>query len=291
MLTDQPERPFHAVWLELLAGTLSDGRCVRPRGMQVRERVAVTASFDGNRALLVHPARGLNYRFAAAEAVWIAAGLEDLAPLVRYNKEMARFSDDGVTLGGAYGPRLALWLPYVLDSLRRDGDSRQAMAVVWQPHRDARPSKDKPCTVDAQFLVRDGALHSVWHMRSNDLWLGLPYDAYSFSRFAACVAGELGVPLGNVSVVAGSSHLYEEHWAAAAGCCETASLAWSVRSGDVSGFPPPWVVAEMREPHSTSAYTWPNGEWARFAEVFRCRTKAEALEVLAGPALFRSEAA
>jgi len=45
-------------------------------------------------------------------------------------------------------------------------------------------------------------------MRSSDVWIGLPYDMFSFSCIANQVAMRLNVKLGVCSITAGSSHLY-----------------------------------------------------------------------------------
>jgi thymidylate synthase len=249
--------------------------------MPVRERVGVTVRFDASRALLVHPARGLNYRFAAAEFLWIAAGLDEVAPLARYNKKMASFSDDGVHLAGAYGPRLASQWDYVLGTLRADPDSRQAVAVIWTPR--PAPSKDVPCTVSAQFLVRDGKVTGVWTMRSSDLWLGLPYDAFSFARLTACVAGALGREPGEVVITAGSSHLYEEHWASAEEALTRRAEAWSPNLSSLPGFPPEGADGLLhygtRPAAAVDAWYW--HPWSTYARALEARSSAEALVLLA----------
>lgn len=233
---------IHAAWLRALKNVLELGLESAPRGKKIRELLAQTVTFDGGRALLHHPRRGLNYRFAVAEWLWMAAGSDLVEPVARYNSNMAKFSDNGTTLAGAYGKRLAPQWWRVLEQLRRDPDTRQAVAMIWSPRETTveltPPSKDVPCTLSAQFLLRGGRLHSVWSMRSNDLWLGLPYDAYSFARLTACVAGRLEVPTGTVTVVAGSQHLYEENLQAAADCLAERDSASSIATLDLPGFPP-----------------------------------------------------
>ena len=51
-------------------------------------------------------------------------------------------------------------------------------------------------------------------MRSNDLWLGLPYDSFNFSAISfviACYLNNLGIQckLGKLYINAGSRHLYD----------------------------------------------------------------------------------
>lgn len=146
-------RSFHEEWLAVLEETLErPEHVVSPRGMLVRERLAVRVTFDAAASLLIHPTRDLNYRFAVAEALWIAGGLNAVEPVARYNSVMKRFSDDGVTLAGAYGPRLAKQWDWVVNQIDHDNDTRQAVNLIWSPA--PAPSKDIPC------LGGDTVIHS-----------------------------------------------------------------------------------------------------------------------------------
>jgi hypothetical protein len=68
--------------------------------------------------------------------------------------------------------------------------------------------KDIPCTLSIQFFIRDGRLHCVTTMRSNDIWLGLPYDIFCFTCLQRLIAEALKVPTGFYIHQAGSLHLY-----------------------------------------------------------------------------------
>jgi hypothetical protein len=83
---------------------------------------------------------------------------------------------------------------------------------IWHPEdlwAARAKSKDIPCTLDWQFLVRDNRLHMGVAMRSNDAWLGFPYDVFAFTCFQRVVAAHLGVDVGLYHHhVIGSMHLY-----------------------------------------------------------------------------------
>ena len=217
-------------WRRALHRVVDDGQRVSPRGQGTSELLGHLVSVDLARAVVTAPARKLNYKFMCAEALWILAGDDALAPLTRFVKRMADFSDDGLTLRGAYGPRLVPQLNYVVDTLTRDRDTRQAVASIWTPV--PAPSKDIPCTLVVTFVIRGDRLHQHVYMRSSDLWLGLPYDMFSFSCWGikvACLvnsrlasakyAGPVG--LGALTVTATSSHLYDRDRAAAEAVLKT----------------------------------------------------------------------
>jgi thymidylate synthase len=181
-----------------------------PRGQATREILGQSLLLsDASRCLLTWPERKLNYHFAVAEWWWIATGRSDVASITPFCSEIAKFSDDGQSFFGAYGPPWTAQADYVVKKLRQDIDTRQAVATIW---RQSPPeTKDVPCTVSMQYLCRDGTLHAIVTMRSSDAWLGLPYDTFNFARLLALVAGEIGLPVGSLRINAGSFHLYERN--------------------------------------------------------------------------------
>lgn len=215
-------------WLASLEAVLSHGALVSPRGKVTKEILQRTMVVDMNRPVLVLPERKLSYRFMAAEAFWILMGDDRVESIAPYNKAIANFSDDGVTFFGAYGPKVVQQLPYVIRKLAEDPDTRQAGLTIW---RESPPAtKDVPCTVAMFFNIRQGRLNANVFMRSSDVWLGVPYDAFNFSMVAhyicgalnqlgrlPALGGELLAP-GVLHLTAASSHLYEENWPEAQSC-------------------------------------------------------------------------
>ena len=105
---------------------------------------------------------------------------------------------------------------YIVDELINDHNTRQAVATIWR--RNPRPSKDIPCTISVQFMVRDNKLHCFDNMRSSDVWLGWPYDIFNFSMCSAFISllyklrtGH-ALPLGNIYLTASSQHLYDYNY-------------------------------------------------------------------------------
>jgi thymidylate synthase len=203
-------------WSDVLTRVRRTGRVISPRGKRVKELDHETLQVDMRYPVLVAPERKVNYRFMAAEALWIVSGHDDLASLIPYNPRMAEFSDDGVTLSGAYGPRIDGQLGHVLQTLKNDASTRQATLTTWVPN--PVPGRDIPCTVAMDFKIRDELMNLHVFMRSSDIWLGLPYDVFSFACVAMVVLGLYNnhttsrIGLGTLYLTAASSHLYEDHW-------------------------------------------------------------------------------
>lgn len=203
--------------LERTYFTVLRGSEIRPQdsygagGRASREIFNLTVALENVRNnVLVSSIRDLNYRFMVAEWLWILFGLEDVATIARFNSKLLDLSDDGVTLAGAYGPRILRQATYVVNTLKRDRSSRQAVLTIWE--RNPARKKDIPCTLSAQFLIRDDSLHGVFNMRSSDAWIGLPYDAFVFSQMVNYFAFVLEVEPGSLTMNLASSHLYEDHW-------------------------------------------------------------------------------
>lgn len=274
------------VWRQLLID-LVNARAIGPRGLATRELTNVTLNLtDAFNNVIVHPRRKLNYRFMVAEWLWVLFGRNDLATIARYNARMREFSDDGVTLAGAYGPSFNAQVAYVCDALRRDPETRRAVLTFWRPAPDLA-SRDIPCTIGAQFLVRDGELIATFTMRSSDAWLGVPYDAFTFTMLASYVRGliieqvKLG-PVVRFILNIGSSHLYETNVEGARDVLAHRGEGHYVKSHMLWGHAPPELENVLENPKNDwldfKFGTQPT--WDRYAHVLKSKTSSEALSIL-----------
>ncbi len=189
-----------------------------------------------------------------------------MATIAGYNKNIAQFSDNGYTFDGAYGPRVVAQMPYLLEQLQKPG-SRQAIMTIWSP--SPAPSKDIPCTVSWQCLAREGRLHAIVTMRSSDIWLGLPYDIHNFGQLTSGVASALGLELGSLTYLLGSSHLYDRDREKAYVVLNTPATLRCVTSPLLPGLPPANDILDLK-----SDLPEP---WATYREVLTAATSAEAL--------------
>ena len=145
MLTPPVYFSLDHAWPHVLRNILSAGREVSPRGMKTRELLHASFTLD-NAAynLLENPMRKLSYPYAVAEWLWILLGRNDVRTIAPYNKNIARYSDDGKTFFGAYGPWVDWQLDYVVDAIKNDKDTRQAVITIWQPRPVVRRLSDRP---------------------------------------------------------------------------------------------------------------------------------------------------
>lgn len=207
----------NAALLNRLQTVMQEGQEYAPRGKPVYELRGTAVAFDMKRPVVTLTKRKLGYRFMTAEAAWILSGDNRLATIKRYSPFIWEFSDDGMFYSGAYGPRIIDQLTYVCDMLAEDPDTRQAVIDVWRPN--PRAGRDIPCTLSFQFLARDGKLHCVQSMRSSDIWLGYPYDAFNAAMLTGYIILLLrdrksktraDLKIGTHTMLVGSQHVYEK---------------------------------------------------------------------------------
>lgn len=204
-----------ASWLAYQAArtVMNDGEETAPRGMRTREVTsAVLGIADPTHALPLGVGReGLSEALAYAEALNLLSGrstpelLGSIAPFYAtfVNPETGAFD-------GAYGPRIHSQVEAAYRKLKEDPDSRQGAVGIWsRSDAEREKSLDYPCTLSMHFLARGGSLVMHVTMRSNDVWLGLPYDVYQFTSVQAVLARALGLKLGKYVHAAHSLHAYE----------------------------------------------------------------------------------
>jgi thymidylate synthase len=99
----------------------------------------------------------------------------------------------------------------VIEILKSKPTTRRAVIQIYDAMDMFGDHKEIPCTCTLQFFVRDEKVHLVAHMRSNDVFLGLPHDIFSFTMIQEVVAKELNLGVGTYTHLVGSLHLYKNH--------------------------------------------------------------------------------
>lgn len=196
---------------EVVDRVLKHGRQRSPRGVKTYDlgwvTTVIASPYD---ALPVGVGRNVNRAIAAAEAVQLIGAFSDPEMLTRVSPNFSRFTEPDGTFHGAYGNRIGYQLVSVIRKLSDDPDSRRAVINLWDGQLDNIPDKnDYPCTVALGFEISDNKLVMNTVMRSNDVWLGVPYDWFQFTQLQLTVAHLLAVEPGEYRHTAWSLHLYE----------------------------------------------------------------------------------
>lgn len=178
--------------------------------------VVTTVYEQPKERVLFHAGRDANPIFHLMESIWMLAGRCDVNFLTQFNRRMSSFSDDGKRFNAAYGYR---WrnhfgrdqLVDVIQLLRRDPTTRQAVVQIWDHQDLTRETRDKACNTQVVFDIRNGGLNMTVFNRSNDIWWGAyGANAVHFSVLQELVASAVGAPMGQYRQVSNNFHLYTE---------------------------------------------------------------------------------
>ena len=169
---------------------------------------------DPTRNIVTSPLRKLPLRYMIGEFLWFLSRNRRLREIQKFTKGWNRMSDDGVNLNSNYGFAIHdkydfdQW-EFVKQELTDNSASRRAVIHIKEP-RDLRsdPTSDVNCGVYMQFFIRDEKLYLSTYMRSNDVWMGFPYDAFYMTSLLVLMSMELGLDIGTYTHYAGSMHLY-----------------------------------------------------------------------------------
>ena len=176
----------------------------------------ITTYLNPAERVLFHAGRDANPIFHLMESIWMLAGRNDVEFLQHFNSKIGQYSDNGRSFNAAYGYR---WrhhfgrdqLVDVIEMLRRDPTTRQAVIQMWDSDDLTKQTKDKACNTQLVFDTRGGVLNMAVFNRSNDLWWGAyGANAVHFSVLQEVVASAIQMPLGVYRQISNNLHLYTE---------------------------------------------------------------------------------
>lgn len=204
-------------YVDLVKHVLEHGKEAAPRGMKTREiEDAVIRIDDVRNTLPLGVGRGTVPGIGAVEACQLIAGVSTPDLVIAIGPQFKNYAEDNGIFHGAYGLRTKNQYGKIVERLKADPDTRQAVVTIWNPELDLLEKKrDYPCTILHQFRIRDNKLNMTVFMRSNDVWLGAAYDFFQFTRVQLAMANILGVEPGKYVHHVGSLHIYEQHYESA----------------------------------------------------------------------------
>ncbi len=151
---------------------------------------------------------------------WPIAGSNwDMAGLNQYAEQLLS-GENPSGFKYTYGERLVTYPDtngyYVVDQinfcigrLRDNPQSRRAIAITWVPEYDTK-ADEVPCLQLLDFLIRGGNLQCTAVFRSQDLERAWPCNVYGIGRLMQHIADEVGVPVGSLTTMSASAHIYIE---------------------------------------------------------------------------------
>jgi thymidylate synthase len=184
-----------------------------------------TVYYKPQERVLFNALRDANPFFHLFEALWMLAGRNDSEFPARYAAQMAQYSDDGVTLNGAYGYRWRHYFGYdqlawAVDELTHNPQSRRVVIAMWDGgnadeemsgdfYKATHGSLDVPCNTHVYLSLVTGMLDLTVCCRSNDIvWGAYGANAVHFSILQEYIATALGCPTGTMYQISNNYHAY-----------------------------------------------------------------------------------
>ncbi len=192
---------------------LNFGNIYKPRGMETKELLNVNFVLNNPRCRLIYnPKRKFSLIYAIVESLMLVNYSNELKYYSYFNENIKQFSDDGITLNGAYGSRIAHLIPFIIKKIKEDKDSRQCVLPIYSYNDISARTKDVPCTLNLHFMIRNNKLNLHVYMRSNDIIWGTPYDIFQFTMLQEVLANELSIDIGKYYHNVTSLHVYEKFY-------------------------------------------------------------------------------
>lgn len=241
-------------YLNLLREVLDKGVDRPDRtGVGVRSLFGMQTKFDLRIGFPLLTTKKLLLPSIASELLWFIEGSGDERRLaeIRYGKNRSDLADKQTIwtanaqapywkakaeyegdLGRVYGVQWRKWrkpivgaqqsivryeevdqLQQLIEGIQKDPFGRRHILSAWNPG-ELPDMALPPCHVMCQFYVAGDELSCLLYQRSNDLFLGSPYNIASYSMLTMMIARVCGLRPGDFIYSQGDVHIYHNHIAA-----------------------------------------------------------------------------
>jgi thymidylate synthase len=167
----------------------------------------------------------VNFAAMLRELLWYLSGEDHIRNLRQHTKIWDAWADEDGNLETAYGrywrrfphpeqDAAGQWqvrevdqIQYVIDTLKRDPNSRRLVVTAWEPG-NAEPSRLPPCHYTFAFNVQDHRLNCHLTQRSGDIALGIPFNLACYAALTQMIAQETGLQVGQFAHTIIDAHIY-----------------------------------------------------------------------------------
>jgi thymidylate synthase len=223
-------------YLDLLRDVMENGTDKGDRtGTGTRSVFGRQVRYDLAEGFPLLTTKKLHIRSILHELLWFLSGETN----IRYLKENGvSIWDEWATpdgeLGPVYGAQWRNWqgadgktydqILALVEGLKSNPDSRRHIINGWNvallPDEKQKPWENAaagrmalpPCHVLYQFYVANGKLSASLYIRSNDLFLGNPYNTASLAFLTHMLAQQCDLDVGEIILSIGDAHIYSNHF-------------------------------------------------------------------------------
>ena len=119
--------------------------------------------------------------------------------------------EDG-TIGKAYGYQLAKYkqVDNLIKTIKEDPTSRRMITTLWNIE-DLPEMALQPCAFQTLWNINKGKLNCMLTIRSNDWFLGNPFNVAQYAALVYMIAQVTNYKPGKLTVCINDAHIYENH--------------------------------------------------------------------------------
>lgn len=119
--------------------------------------------------------------------------------------------EDG-TIGKAYGYQLAKYkqVDNLIKTIKEDPTSRRMITTLWNIE-DLPEMALQPCAFQTLWNINKGKLNCMLTIRSNDWFLGNPFNIAQYAALVYMIAQVTNYKPGKLTVCINDAHIYENH--------------------------------------------------------------------------------
>ncbi|HIL78790.1 MAG TPA: thymidylate synthase [Methylococcales bacterium] len=223
-------------YLELLEETLATG-CLKDdrTGTGTKSLFGRQVRFNLQEGLPLVTTKRLHTKSIIHELLWFLKGDTN----IKYLKDNGvsiwnEWATESGELGPVYGAQWRNWkgvegksydqVTALIEGIKNNPDSRRHIISGWNvadlPDETKSPQENvangkmalPPCHLLYQWYVADGKLSGSLYIRSNDLFLGNPYNTCSLAIFTHMIAQQCDLDVGEIIISIGDCHLYSNHF-------------------------------------------------------------------------------
>ncbi|MBN3564902.1 thymidylate synthase [Aliamphritea spongicola] len=223
-------------YLDLLADVMNTGTDKGDRtGTGTRSVFGRQIRYDLAEGFPLLTTKKLHFKSIAVELLWFLRGDTN----IRYLKENGvsiwdEWALENGELGPVYGAQWRNWqgadgqfydqVQALVDGLKNNPNSRRHIINGWNvallPDESKSPQENAadglmalpPCHALYQFYVADNKLSASLYIRSNDLFLGHPYNTASLALLTHMLAQQCDLDVGDIVLSLGDAHIYANHF-------------------------------------------------------------------------------
>lgn len=210
---DKDAIPF----LEILSNVYENGKHVSPRGLLIKEVENAHYVLPPYVRFASFKDRKLSLKYIKREFIWYLKGDRYDTSITEHASMWKGLINEDGGINSNYGQYINKQFDNVVETLKKDKDSRRASIMILSSEHLLSTTPDYPCTYSLNFRIRENKLNMTVHMRSQDAIFGMGNDAPAFSfvhemLYAVLKDSYPDLQLGEYHHFADSLHIYERHF-------------------------------------------------------------------------------